>query len=234
MWHPRAVDRPLYLHEIVDIVGRGGAPYMAHVLGFDPDVVTDRGLALAGTWEVVGTTGRWPQVVNLWEVTDGWDGWIRLTRRTNLAEADNVELAGWWDEAFAHRSGGVDRLLVAAPGAPDTLEAAASGVRGEIAIHEITQVRPGAGPDYLAALVEQWAPVAEGLGVALIGAFDVVMSDSEVVTVWTADLPAHTARLRAFAEGDHPAAAWAITRRQWCTRWHEELMTPGAGSPFAP
>jgi hypothetical protein len=107
-------------------------------------------------------------------------------------------------------------------------------VRGEIAVHEITQVRPGAGPDYLAALVEQWAPVAEGLGVALIGAFDVVMSDSEVVTVWTADLPAHTALLRAFVEGDHPAAAWAITRRQWCTRWHEELMTPGAGSPFAP
>lgn len=228
------MDRPLYLHEIVDVVGRGGAPYMDHVVGFDPGAVADRGLALAGTWEVVGTTGRWPQVVNLWEVEDGWDGWIRLTRRTNVAKAGNAELAEWWDEAHKHRTGGLDRLLVAAPGSPDPLEAAASGVRGEVAVHEITQVRPGAGADYLAAVVEQWAPVAASLGVHLIGAFEVVMSDTEVITFWASDLPSHAALLRAFAEGDHPTPAWAVTRRQWCTRWHEELMTPGRGSPFAP
>jgi hypothetical protein len=70
--------------------------------------------------------------------------------------------------------------------------------------------------------------------VQLVGAFEVLMTDTEVVTVWTADLASHTSLLRAFAEGDHPAAAWATTRRQWCNRWHEELMTPGAGSPFAP
>lgn len=228
------MDRPLYLHEVVDIVGRGAAPYIAHVVGFDPDAVADRGLALAGTWEVVGTTGRWPQVVNLWEVVDGWNGWTRLTRRTNVAKAANAELAGWWDEALKSRSGGHDRLLVAAPGAPDPVQAAAAGVRGEVAVHEVSHVRPGAGPEYLAALVELWAPVARRLGVELVGAFDVLMTDVEVVTLWTADLAAHAALLRAFAEGDHPAAAWAVTRRQWCTRWHEEVLTPGVGSPFAP
>lgn len=224
----------MYLHEVIDVVGRGAAPYMAHVVGFDPASVADRGLALAGTWEVVGTTGRWPQVVNLWEVVDGWDGWERLTRRTNVGKADNAELAGWWDEAHRHRTGGVDRLLAAAPGAPDARARAAEGLRGEVAVHELSAVRPGAGPEYLAALVEQWAPAAAGLGLHLVGAYDVLMTDTEVVTFWVGDLDAHTRLLRAFAEGDHPAAAWATTRRQFCTRWREELMTPGAASPFAP
>ncbi len=229
------MERSLYLHEVVDVVGRGGIPYMAHVVGFEPGSVTDRGLVLAGTWEVVGTTGRWPQVVNLWEVVDGWDGWVRLTRRTNVAKAANAELGEWWDEAHKHRTGGFDRLLLGAPSAPEATAEAAAGHRGEVAVHELSRVRPGAGPEYLAALVEEWAPVAADHGVHLVGAYDVVMTDVEVCTFWVADLDAHTALLRAGATGaDDRIAAWAERRREWCTAWREELMTPGAGSPFAP
>ena len=71
----------LFLHEVIDIVGRGGRAYMEHTVGFDAAATTASGLVLVGTWEVVGTTGRWPQVVNLWEI-DGWDGWTRLGQRT--------------------------------------------------------------------------------------------------------------------------------------------------------
>lgn len=234
MWHPPGVERALYLHEVVDVVGRGAAPYMAHVVGFDAEAVADRGLALAGTWEVVGTTGRWPQVVNLWQVIDGWEGWERLGRRTNLAKAANVELASWWDEAFRHRTGGLDRLLLSAPAAPDPLARSVAGLRGEVAVHELTRVRPGAGPDYLAALVERWAPVAATFGVHLVGAFEVLMTDVEVVTVWVGDLAAHTALLRAGAEGAPEVADWPVERRQWCTAWREELMVPAPASPFAP
>lgn len=228
------MERRLYLHEVVDIVGRGAAPYMAHVVDFDPGAVADRGLGLAGTWEVVGTTGRWPQVVNLWEVVDGWDGWARLARRTNLAKATNVELGEWWDEAHKSRTGGFDRLLVSAPGAPDPMAAARSGLRGEVAVHELTRVRPGAGPDYLAALVERWAPAAAEVGVHLVGAFEVLMTDVEVVTVWVAGLDDHTALLRAGVEGPPILPGFAESRRQWCTAWREELMVPGPRSPFHP
>ncbi|HYI60475.1 MAG TPA: hypothetical protein VEW93_01570 [Acidimicrobiales bacterium] len=228
------MERPLYLHEIVDVVGRGAAPYMDHVVRFDAAAVADGGLALAGTWEVVGTTGRWPQVVNLWEVVDGWDGWERLARRTNLAKAANTQLAGWWDEAHRNRTGGIDRLLLATPTAPDPAARAAAGVRGEVAVHELTRVHPGAGPEYLAALVERWAPIAATFGVHLVGAFEVLMTDVEVVTVWVADLAAHTALLLAGVEGGPPVAGWPATRRQWCTAWREELMVPAPSSPFAP
>lgn len=228
------MDRPLYLHEVVDVVGRGSAAYMDHVVGFDPAAVADRGLELAGTWEVVGTTGRWPQVVNLWRFVDGWDGWLRLTRRTNVAKRDNVELAGWWDEAHRHRSGGVDRLLAAAPGSPDAVGLAESGVRGEVAVHELTRVRPGAALDYLGTLAERLAPALAEKGMRLVGAYEVLMTDVEVVTVWVGSLEAHTALMRAEVEGPPLVAGYVESRRQWATAYREELMVPGPGSPFHP
>jgi len=218
-------DRALFLHEVVDIVGRGGAAYMAHVLGFDADATAARGLALVGTWEVVGTTGRWPQVVNVWEL-DGWDGWARLAERTNVAKAANAELAEWWDEAHRHRTGGYDRLLAGAPGCPDRASLAATGVHGSWFVHELSHVRPGVGPDYLAAVLEQRVPAMAERGIALVGLYDAVLSDTEVCTIWATDVATHSALLR---DGD----PWPAIARQWCTRWREELMTPGAGSPLA-
>ena len=97
---------PLFLHEVIDIVGRGGRAYMEHTVGFDAEGTTGRGLELLGTWEVVGTTGRWPQVVNVWEI-DGWEGWARLGHTTNVRKADNAALAEWWDEAYQRRTGGL-------------------------------------------------------------------------------------------------------------------------------
>jgi hypothetical protein len=215
----------LFLHEVVDIVGRGGQAYMRHVAGFDAAAAADRGLDLLGTWEVVGTTGRWPQVVNVWEI-DGWDGWSRLGQRTNVDKAANAELAAWWDEAYQRRSGGLDRLLRGALGCPSRGSLEAAGVEGTWFIHELSEVRPGAGPDYLAATRELRVPAMAERGITVVGLYDAVLTDTEVCTIWATDLAAHTDLLRA---GD----PWPATARQWCTRWREELMTPGPDSPLA-
>ena len=101
----------------------------------------------------------------------------------DMVRAEIAELGEWWDEAFRHRTGGIDRLLLGAPGAPDPTAAAAAGRRGEVAVHELSRVRPGAGPDYLAALLEGWAPVAADHGLHLVGAYDVVMTDVDPAAV---------------------------------------------------
>jgi len=216
---------PLFLHEVIDIVGRGGRAYMEHTVAFDADAAADRGLVLLGTWEVVGSTGRWPRVVNVWEL-EGWDGWERLGQRTNVDKAANVELAEWWDEAYERRTGGFDRLLRGAPGCPTLDALTAGGVRGSWFVHELSEVRPGAGPDYLAATLHERVPAMDERGIALVGLYDSVFTDTEVCTIWAADLAAHTSLLR---DGD----PWPATARQWCTRWREELMTPGPRSPLA-
>lgn len=217
---------PLFLHEVIDIVGRGGQAYMEHTVAFDAGAAAGRGLVLLGTWEVVGTTGRWPQVVNVWEI-DGWDGWGRLGQRTNVDKAANTELAEWWDEAYKRRTGGFDRLLRGAPGCPTLASLTADGVRGTWFVHELSEVRPGAGPEYLAATLAERAPAMADRGITLVGLYDSVLTDTEVCTIWATDLATHTQLLR---DGD----PWRSVARQWCTRWREELMTPGPRSPLAP
>ncbi|MEQ1788608.1 MAG: hypothetical protein ABL966_16265, partial [Acidimicrobiales bacterium] len=210
---------PLFLHEVVDIVGRGGVAYMEHTVSFDAGGTTSGGLELLGTWEVVGTTGRWPQVVNVWQV-DGWDGWARLGQRTNVDKADNTELAAWWDEAYQRRTGGFDRLLRGAPGCPTKADLLGRGTHGSWFVHELSEVRPGAGPDYLAATRAERVPAMADRGIALVGLYDSVLNDTEVCTIWATDLPSHTALLR---EGD----PWPATGRRWCTRWKPGQSTGG-------
>ncbi len=228
-----AVGGGLFLHEVVDIVGQGSVPYMAHTVAFDTEGAGGRGLTLFGTWSVMGSTGRWPQVVNVWELLDGWQGWRRLCERTNLRREGNVALSTWWDEAYRHRTGGHDRLLAAAPASPTPAELAA--VHGSVFVHELTQVRPGAGPDYLAAVAEGWSPVAAEHGHRLVGLWEVLLGDTEVCTLWATDLDGHIALMRATREGaDERIAAWRDHARRFTTRWHEELLVPGAGTPLAP
>jgi len=222
------VARSLYLHEYVDIVGEGAMKYMEHTVAFDTDNAADRGLALVGTWYTMGSTGRWPQVVNLWECVDGWAGWRRLMEATNLRRTQNPELNEWWREALKARSGGFDRLLAGAHGCPAPAELRDAGVTGSVFVHELTEVRPGAGPDYLAAVRDEWQPVLAEHGHTLIGLYEVLMTDVEVVTIWATDPAGHESLMRAHDpdEGDHRVGRWRARAREWVTRWREELMTP--------
>jgi hypothetical protein len=243
------VARELYLHETVDIIGQGAVPYMEKsVVGFDADAVADRGLTLFGTWYVQGTTGRWPQVVNVWEMVDGWEGWKRLCQRTNLRRQANAELSAWWDEAASWRSGGFDRLLGAAPGSPTLAEltgrAGGVPVRGELFVQERARVTSGAALEYLSAVREAWAPVMADHGHRLVGAWEVLFGESETITLWATDLESHVELCRATdaARGfDSPGAApdprildWRRRARPLRSDWREEVLVPCPGSPMGP
>ena len=104
--------RNVYLHEYVDIVGEGAMPYMALTAERGADDTSGGTLDLVGTWYTMGSTGRWPQVINLWECVDGWDGWRRLMERTNLRRTLTPEL----EIVVAPGLGGAHRRLRPAPG----------------------------------------------------------------------------------------------------------------------
>lgn len=239
--HP---SRALYLHETIDIVGEGAVPYMEEsVVGFDADAIADRGLELYGTWYVQGSTGRWPQVVTLWELVDGWAGWQRLCEATNLKREANTALSQWWKQAAERRSGGFDRLMGAVPGHRTLAEVREADIVGELFVHELTEVQPGKGPEYLRELVKRWAPVREEYGHRLVGAFETLMSDTEVCTLWSTTLHSHVTLGRAmddargFGTADHPderLVSWVRYRRNWCTRFREELLIPCPGTPMGP
>jgi hypothetical protein len=224
-------DRELYLHEYVDIVGEGAMRYMEHTAGFNTDTAAGRSLELLGTFYVMGSTGRWPQVVNIWECLEGRAGWRRLMESTNLSRTKNPALNEWWKIALEVRSGGYDRLLGAAPGCPTIADLKRDGVNGSVFVHELSDCKPGAALDYLAAVRTSWAPVARDYGHELVGLYDVQMTDTEVMTVWATDPAGHEALGRAIDDGaDERIAAWRTESRKYLTRWREELMTPYPGT----
>lgn len=215
------------------------------VLGFKADTAADRGLQLFGTWYVMGSTGRWPQVVNLWELPEGWESWRRLCESTNLRREANEELRQWWREAYERRSGGVDRLLGAVDGCPSLDELVGADVRGTVFVHELSQVRPGDAVAYLGAVEQERAPVVAEYGHRLVGLWENVFDDSEVCVLWATDLDGHVALSAASdaARGLVPASSgasdrrlvnWLERRRELSVRWHEELMVPCPGTPLGP
>ncbi len=66
----------VYIHEFIDIIGHNRARYMHHMTAnWCPVARAERNQLCLGVWGTVGSTGRWPEVVNMWEL-DGWDGLV--------------------------------------------------------------------------------------------------------------------------------------------------------------
>jgi hypothetical protein len=231
--------RNVYLHEYVDIIGEGAMPYMEHTAERGAGDASGGTLELVGTWYTTGSTGRWPQVVNLWECVDGWEGWRRLMEQTNLRRTRNPKLEAWWRRALEVRTGGFDRLMAGAPGCPALADLRQDGVRASVFVHELSRCRPGAGLDYLAAVHEEWQPVLGEYGHTVVGLYEVLLTDREVLTIWATDPASHCRLQEASVEGtDERIARWRTRARDFLTDWREELMTPhpntvlSAGDPL--
>ncbi len=219
--------RNVYLHEYIDIVGMGAMPYMEHTVQRGAGDASGETLDLLGTWYTMGSTGRWPQVINLWECVDGWDGWRRLMERTNLRRTQTPELEAWWKRALEMRTGGFDRVMAGAPGCPSLAELRDGGVRAPVFVHELSRCRAGAALDYLGAVREQWQPVLADYGHRVVGLYEVLLTDREVLTIWATDPASHCQLQQASVEGtDDRIATWRARARDFLTDWREELMTP--------
>jgi hypothetical protein len=235
--------RNLYLHETVDIVGQGQYDYMACVTREPTNVMPDM-LTLQGTFFVCAVGGgRWPQVVNVWDVGEaGWRGWAANVDRLNLKRR-NAFYGEWWDEAAQWRTGGFDRLCGGVPGSPTTADLARRGVRGTLFVHQLLTVRPGTPLDYLAAVVDEQVPLWREHGHEPTGIYEVLGNQHEVVVVWATSIADHT-RLRAARDAarglgddappDDRLVAWERTAATWVTGGDTHLMTPMPGTVYGP
>ena len=80
-----------------------------------------------------------------------------------------------------------------------------------------------------------WLELGGGIGdlaaAALDRGYEVLMTDTEVMTVWATDPAGHEAFGRATDAGaDERIARWRARSREFLTRWREELMTPYPGT----
>lgn len=104
----------IYLHELVEIRLQNRANYMDHMASYAPTARTEKGMRCLGIWGTVGSTERWPETVNMWEL-DGWHGMAANFRyELNHPTLQDPTMAEWWSVAQEYRSGGLDRIMLPA------------------------------------------------------------------------------------------------------------------------
>jgi hypothetical protein len=224
----------LYIHEFVDIIGHNRANYMHHITAnWSPIGQQERHQLCYGVWGIVGTTGRWPSVVNIWE-EDGFDGMAASFRHElNHTGLQDPALAKWWSNAAMFRSGGLDRLLVPAPWTRTIEQLCADGVRGETYAHEQFTTTPGNGHALLERIAEDGGTLLSEFGWTLAGAWDTAMAgDSEVTLLWAIPNWEQWAAAEKAELADSKLARWRNSLHERTVTVKRILLADAPLSPF--
>jgi hypothetical protein len=186
-----------------------------------------------GVWSLLGSTGAWPQTVNMWE-EDGFDGLARSFSIEAVGSgAQDPALAKWWAKASEFRRGGFDRLMIPAPWTRTIEELCTDSVRGEVYAHELVKVRPGSAVDFLDRARESAAPVLGRYGWELAGAFTTAMvNDDEALLVWAIPTWQHWADAEKAHGCDDELVAWRQGACDVVTSWHRILLVDSPLSPM--
>jgi hypothetical protein len=224
----------LYIHEFIDITGQNRARYMQHMTAnFSPMAQEDRNQLCYGVWGVLGSTGRWPEVVNVWEL-DGIDGaadYFRL--ELSDPSMQDPRMARWWAAAVPLRSGGNDRLMVPAPWTRTITELCADGARGAVYAHDRLALRPGTSPSYLDMLRDRGRELHARYGWELAGAWETLMVDeSECFVLWALPSWESWAEHEKARKTDAPLAAWRRDAREIVTSTSRILLIDAPLCPF--
>jgi hypothetical protein len=176
----------VYIHEFVDIIGHNRANYMYHITAnWSPIGQVERKQLCFGVFGTVGSTRKWPEVVNIWE-HENWHGLAdSFEHEFSHPTLQDPELAKWWAEAAQFRSQGIDRILVPAPWTRTITELCADGVTGVCYAHELVKVTPGSASEYLDAVRDLAVDAYRALGLELVSAWRTAMvGESEVLALW--------------------------------------------------
>jgi hypothetical protein len=203
--------------------------------------VRSRAIDLVGAFYAIGITGHEQfKAVTLWDCHGGWDGGWR--QQLDIYNGVKPELFLSSIDNLRHKA--FSRPMGAVRGTPDLQELRAEQYTAPFFLHEIAQVRPGAAQDYLAAVREDRAPILADHGHRLVGLYEVMLSDTEVVTFWGTDIDSHLETQRAYdaavgldaeATADPRLVEWRKSARQYLDGpWRETLLAPFPGSVLAP
>jgi hypothetical protein len=228
------VNDKLYIHEFIDIIGHNRANYMHHMTAnFSPIAQKERHQLCYGVWGTVGSTRRWPEVVNLWE-EDGFPGMATSFRHEfNHTTLQDPFLSQWWAQASRYRSGGLDRLMIPAPWTRTIEELCADGVRGECYAHELVQIRPGRAWDHLDLVRDHAVDLYGRFGWELAGAFATAMvNDSEALVLWAVPTWEAWSEFELAQRTDPAVRAWRTRIEETAVDWQRILLVDAPLSPF--
>ena len=223
----------IYIHEFIDIIGHNRARYMHHMTAnWCPVGRVERNMLCFGVWATVGSTGAWPQVVNLWEL-EGWNGLADNFEHELVGKgAQDPSLAEWWAVASELRRGGFDRIAVPEPWSPTIEELTAAGTKGAVYAHELVELPPGGARPFLDALATIGRAETEKRGLECVAALRIALrNDTEAVVIWAApDLATWAAFEQAWDDG--ALGPWRTELTRLGARVERVLMVDSPLSPM--
>jgi len=231
---PDAVNDRAYIHEFIDIRGAHRAHYMQHMAAnWSPGAQEDRGQLCFGIWAVLGSTGQWPQVCNIWE-EPGLEGLARSFGGEAVgAGLQDPKLERWWQKAAEFRRGGFDRILLPAPWMPTIEQSLAADTLATVFAHEILRCEPGAAVDLLELARQTAVPAYEPFGWQLVGAWSTAMrDDDEIVLLWALPGWDQWAAAEGAQRTDDAVLAWRTAARLVTTDWQRILLAAAPLCPF--
>jgi hypothetical protein len=231
---PYEPNEKVYIHEFVEITGHNRARYMHHITAnWAPVGRAERNQLCYGIFGTVGSTGAWPEVVNMWEF-DNWEALAaNFEHELSSPTLQDPSLAEWWARAESLRRGGFDRILVPARWTRTIGRLLEDGAHGALYAHELVRVPPGRAELLLRAVEQQGRAEVEGLGPELVGAFRVAMGDdSECLLLWAVpDWPTWASFERAW-EGSGALAGWRETLVGLGAAWQRILLMDAPLNPM--
>ena len=186
-----------------------------------------------GVWGTVGSTERWPETVNLWEI-DGWTGRARqLPPRVQSPHAcRTLRSPSGGPRPRRSAAAATTGCSVPAPYSPTLAEAMAQGIRGDVYYHELVSIAPGGAAKYLALVEQEGSPSRAAIRTAPPGAFRTAMvNDSEAVMIWAIDSWEAWARVQVALDGDPEVARWR-DRSQSRADWRGKLIVDSPLNPL--
>lgn len=207
----------VYIHELVDVIGTERARYQHHMTAnWCPEAGPLRRQRCFGVFSTVGSTGRWPQVVNLWE----YDSWHDLAHNfsVELVGADHRDpmLAAWWAQAASFRTGGLDRILVAHDASPGIEDWCTRGGTGAVAyLHEVITTEVDGATQLADVVAIDRDGLTERFGLGLTGLWRTAMrANDEVVVLWAVPDWATWAAFEAWSATDGPSGPVGTVSRE--------------------
>ena len=224
----------VYIHELIEIVGHNRAKYQHHMTAnWVPVALEERNQRCYGVWSTIGSTGRWPEVVNMWEFAD-WDGLVHnFEVETSGGRDQDPSLAEWWATASQLRRGGLDRILVPDDCSAGIDDLCANGVRGALYCHEIVRVPPGRASELLDAVRATGESLYEVEGLELVGAFRTAMrADDECVVLWACPNWKAWGDFEQAWHGDGELAGWSKGLIDFGATWQRTVLVDAELSPM--
>jgi hypothetical protein len=224
----------LYIHELIEIIGHNRARYQHHMTAnWVPVAREQRNQLCYGVWSTIGSTGRWPESVNMWEL-DGWGGLAKnFAVETAGGRDQDPALAEWWAVAAELRRSGFDRILVPDDQNRSIEQLCADGVRGDLYCHEIVRVPAGQAVAFLEEVRTSGEDAYEAHGLELVGGFRTAMrADDEVLLLWACPNWATWAEFEGSWLADGDLGGWRKAILDFGARWQRTVLVDSALSPM--